>query len=36
LDYAERIKTRDLARAETLIAEHLDVIREKWNEVHGR
>lgn len=36
LDYAERMKTRDLARAETLIAEHLDVIREKWNEVHGR
>jgi len=36
LDSARGFKTQELARAEALIAEHADQIREKWHEVFGR
>lgn len=35
LDWAERMKTKELTRAETLIAENLSRIKEKWHEVFG-
>ena len=35
LDSASGLKTQELARAEALIAEHSDRIREKWHEVFG-
>jgi hypothetical protein len=33
LDRSERMKTQELARAEELIVEHVELIRRKWNEV---
>lgn len=36
LDSARGLKTQELARAEALIAEHADQIREKWHEVFDR
>ncbi len=33
LDHSEGMKTRELARAEELIGENLDLIRRRWNEV---
>ena len=33
LDFSQGIKTRELARAEELIDENVDLIRRKWNEV---
>ncbi len=35
LDFASGMKTQELARAEQLIAEHVDLIRRRWNEVFG-
>jgi hypothetical protein len=35
LDYAERMKPRDLVRAEVLVGENIALIRERWHEVHG-
>ncbi len=35
LDSARGLKTQELARAEELIAEHAEQIREKWHEVFG-
>jgi hypothetical protein len=35
LDFSEGMKIRELARAEELITERVDLIRRKWNEVHG-
>jgi hypothetical protein len=33
LDHSQDMKTRELARAEELISENVDLIRRKWNEV---
>jgi hypothetical protein len=33
LDYAQGMKTKELARAEDLINENIELIRRKWNEV---
>jgi hypothetical protein len=33
LDFSEGMKTRELARAEELIGENLELIRRRWNEV---
>jgi hypothetical protein len=35
LESAQGLKTRELVRAEVLITENLDLIREKWYEVFG-
>lgn len=35
LDHAHGMKTAELARAEELVAQHVDDIRRKWNEVFG-
>jgi Domain of unknown function (DUF4160) len=35
LDWAQGLKTQELVRAETLIAENAQRIREKWNETFG-
>ncbi|NLX94896.1 MAG: DUF4160 domain-containing protein [Rhodopirellula sp.] len=35
LDYSEGMRIRELARAEELITERVDLIRRKWHEVHG-
>ena len=34
LDFSEGMKIRELARAEELINERVELIRSKWNEVH--
>ena len=34
LDFSEGMKTGELARAEELINERVELIRRKWNEVH--
>ena len=34
LDFSEGMKTGELARAEELINEGVELIRRKWNEVH--
>ena len=36
LDSARGLKTQELARAEALISEHADKIRENWHEAFGR
>lgn len=36
LDHSEGMKTRELARAEELIDENLELIRRRWNEVFHR
>ena len=33
LESSERMKTRELARAEELIGEHVELIRRRWDEV---
>jgi len=33
LEFSQGMKTRELARAEELISQNLDLIRRKWNEV---
>lgn len=33
LDFSEGLRTRELARAEELIIDNLDLIRRTWNEV---
>ena len=33
LDYSHGMKTKDLARAEELIDQNIELIRSKWNEV---
>ncbi len=35
LDWARGLKTQELVRAEALITENAQQIREKWNEVFG-
>ena len=35
LDYARHFKVRELGRAEELIAQHMDLIVNKWHEAHG-
>ena len=35
LELAQGLKTQELLRAERLIAENINMIRGKWNEVHG-
>jgi len=35
LDHAHGMKTAELTRAEELVAQHVDDIRRKWNEVFG-
>jgi len=35
LDFAQGMKLTDIKLAEELILKHLDVIKSKWNEVHG-
>jgi hypothetical protein len=34
LDFSEGMKTHELARAEELINERVDLIRSRWNAVH--
>jgi len=36
LEYSEGLKVAELARAEELIAVHMDLIRRKWNEIFNR
>ncbi len=33
LDHSQGMKTKELARAEELIGQNIEVIRRKWNEV---
>jgi len=35
LDFAQGMKIADLKMAEQLITENLELIKQKWNEVHG-
>jgi hypothetical protein len=35
LDFSQGMKVSDLKIAEQLIIEHLELIKSKWNEVHG-
>ena len=35
LDHAQRLKTKELVRAEALIAENIGRRREKWHEAFG-
>jgi hypothetical protein len=35
LDFSQGMKVSDLKLAEQLIFEHLELIKSKWNEVHG-
>jgi hypothetical protein len=34
LDSSQGLKTKELARAEELISENIELVRRKWNEVH--
>ncbi|MGV8135523.1 MAG: DUF4160 domain-containing protein [Mangrovibacterium sp.] len=36
LEFAQAMKISDLKTAEDLIKEHINQIKEKWDEVHGR
>jgi hypothetical protein len=36
LEFSQGMKVNDLRVAEQLIVEHLEQIKEKWYEVHGR
>jgi hypothetical protein len=35
LDHAQGFKVNDLKIAEELINDHLKLIKDKWNEIHG-
>lgn len=35
LDYAQGMKIPDIKLAEELILDHLDLIKQKWDEIHG-
>ena len=35
LDFAQGLKVSDLKMAEQLIIDHIDLIKRKWDEVHG-
>lgn len=35
LDYAQGMKIPDIKLAEDLVFEHMDLIKLKWDEVHG-
>ena len=35
LDYAQGMKIPDIKLAEELIVDHLDLIKQKWDEIHG-
>jgi len=35
LDFAQGMKLTDIKLAEELVLKHLDVIKSKWNEIHG-
>jgi hypothetical protein len=35
LEFSQGMKVNDLKTAEQLIAEHLQLIRDKWDEIHG-
>lgn len=35
LDFAQGMKTKDLARAEELVCENEERIRRRWNETHN-
>lgn len=35
LDHAQGLKVNDLKIAEELINDHLKLIKDKWNEIHG-
>ena len=35
LDFSQGMKTSDIKQAEDLIIEHIELIKTKWNEVHG-
>lgn len=35
LEYAQGLKVNDLKLAEDLIVEHINLIKERWNEIHG-
>lgn len=35
LDYAQGMKIPDIKLAEDLVFEHMDLIKRKWDEVHG-
>jgi hypothetical protein len=35
LDFAQAMKIADLKQAEQLIIKHIELIKSKWNEVHG-
>jgi hypothetical protein len=35
LDYAQGMKIPDIKLAEELILEHLNLIKQKWHEIHG-
>ena len=35
LDFSLGMKTSDIQQAEDLIVLHLEIIKKKWNEIHG-
>jgi hypothetical protein len=35
LDFSQGMKISDIKLAEDLIIEHIELIKTKWNEVHG-
>ena len=35
LEFSQGMKVSDLKTAEKLIKEHVELIKKKWNEVHG-
>ncbi len=35
LDFSQGMKINDLKTAESLIISHLNLIKNKWNEIHG-
>jgi hypothetical protein len=35
LDFAQGMKVKEIAKAEKLIVNNLEIIKKKWNEIHG-
>jgi hypothetical protein len=35
LEFAQGMKVKEIAKAEKLIINNLEIIKKKWNEIHG-
>lgn len=35
LDFSQGLKVQDIKQAEDLIFEHINLIKDKWHEIHG-